>query len=248
VIDHWWQTESGWPMAANCLGIEPLPVKAGSPSKPVPGYDIRILDEGGGELEADQEGAVAVRLPLPPGTLATLWHADERFVDSYMSRVPGFYTTGDGGHFDDEGYLFVMGRVDDVINVAGHRLSAGGIEEVLASHADVAECAVIGVPDDLRGQVPLGLVVLKAGVDRESGEVNEELVALVRQRVGAFACYRETRVVGRLPKTRSGKILRSTMRSIAAGRDYSVPSTIDDPAALAEIEAAIGRSARVSSS
>jgi propionyl-CoA synthetase len=248
VIDHWWQTESGWPMAANCLGIEPLPVKAGSPSKPVPGYDIRILDEGGGELEADQEGAVAVRLPLPPGTLATLWRADERFVDSYMSRVPGFYTTGDGGHFDDEGYLFVMGRVDDVINVAGHRLSAGGIEEVLASHADVAECAVIGVPDDLRGQVPLGLVVLKAGVDRESADVNDDLVTLVRERVGAFACYRETRVVARLPKTRSGKILRSTMRSIAAGRDYSVPSTIDDPAALAEIEAAIGRSVRVSSS
>jgi len=248
VIDHWWQTESGWPMAANCLGIEPLPVKAGSPSKPVPGYDIRILDEGGTELDADREGAVAVRLPLPPGTLATLWRADERFVDSYMSRVPGFYTTGDGGHFDDEGYLFVMGRVDDVINVAGHRLSAGGIEEVLASHPDVAECAVIGVSDDLRGQVPLGLVVLKAGVDRESTDVNDELVALVRERVGAFACYRETRVVARLPKTRSGKILRSTMRSIAAGRDYSVPSTIDDPTALAEIEAAIGRSARVSSS
>jgi propionyl-CoA synthetase len=165
-----------------------------------------------------------------------------------MSRIPGYYTTGDGGYFDEDGYLFVMGRVDDVINVAGHRLSTGAIEEVLASHSDVAECAVIGVPDDLRGQVPFGLVVLKAGTDRESGEVNEELVALVRERVGAFACYRETRVVARLPKTRSGKILRSTMRSIAAGRDYSVPSTIDDPTALAEIEAAIGRSARVSSS
>jgi propionyl-CoA synthetase len=248
VIDHWWQTESGWPMAANCIGIEPLPVKAGSPSKPVPGYDIRILDEGGAELDADREGAVAVRLPLPPGTLSTLWRADDRFVDSYMSRMPGYYTTGDGGYFDEDGYLFVMGRVDDVINVAGHRLSTGAIEEVLASHADVAECAVIGVPDDLRGQVPLGLVVLKAGIDRESGEVNEELVALVRERVGAFACYRETRVVARLPKTRSGKILRSTMRSIAAGREYSVPSTIDDPTALAEIEAAIGRSVRVSSS
>jgi propionyl-CoA synthetase len=248
VIDHWWQTESGWPMAANCLGIEPLPVKAGSPSKPVPGYDIRILDEAGGELDADQEGAVAVRLPLPPGTLSTLWRADERFVDSYMSRIPGFYTTGDGGYFDEEGYLFVMGRVDDVINVAGHRLSAGGIEEVLASHADVAECAVIGIPNDLRGQVPLGLVVLKSGADRKSADVNDELVALVREQVGAFACYWETRVVQRLPKTRSGKILRSTMRSIAAGRDYSVPSTIDDPTALAEIEAAIGRSVRVSSS
>jgi propionyl-CoA synthetase len=248
VIDHWWQTESGWPMAANCLGIEQLPVKAGSPSKPVPGYDIRILDEAGREVGAGQEGAVAVRLPMPPGTLATLWRADERFVDSYMSRVPGFYTTGDGGHFDDEGYLFVMGRVDDVINVAGHRLSAGGIEEVLASHADVAECAVIGIPDELRGQVPLGLVVLKAGAERESADVSDELVALVREQVGAFACYRETRVVRRLPKTRSGKILRSTMRSIAAGREYAVPSTIDDPMVLAEIEAAIGRSVRVSSS
>jgi propionyl-CoA synthetase len=235
-------------MAANCIGIEPLPVKAGSPSKPVPGYDIRILDEGGTETDAGREGAVAVRLPLPPGTLSTLWRADDRFVDSYMSRIPGYYTTGDGGYFDEDGYLFVMGRVDDVINVAGHRLSTGAIEEVLASHADVAECAVIGVPDELRGQVPLGLVVLKAGIDRESREVNEELVALVRERVGAFACYRETRVVARLPKTRSGKILRSTMRSIAAGRDYSVPSTIDDSTALAEIEAAIGRSARVSSS
>ena len=247
VIDHWWQTESGWPMAANCLGIEALPVKAGSPSKPVPGYDIRILDEAGGELGAGHEGSVAVRLPLPPGALATLWRADDRFVDSYMTRVPGFYTTGDGGHCDEDGYLFVMGRVDDVINVAGHRLSAGGIEEVLASHPDVAECAVIGVPDDLRGQVPVGLVVLKAGAERESADMNHELVALVRERVGAFAYYRETRVVARLPKTRSGKILRSTMRSIAAGREYSVPSTIDDPAALSEIEDALGRPVRASS-
>jgi propionyl-CoA synthetase len=247
VIDHWWQTESGWPMAANCLGIEPLPVKAGSPSKPVPGYDIRIVDESGGELDADVEGSVAVRLPLPPGTLMTLWRADERFVEAYMSRMPGYYTTGDGGHFDEEGYLFVMGRVDDVINVAGHRLSTGAIEEVLASHVDVAECAVIGVLDDLRGQVPLGLVVLKAGVEREPDAVNDELVALVREQVGAFACYRDTRVVARLPKTRSGKILRSTMRSIAAGRDYAVPSTIDDPAALAEIEEALGRPVRASS-
>jgi propionyl-CoA synthetase len=241
VIDHWWQTESGWPMAANCLGIEPLPVKAGSPSKPVPGYDIRIVDESGEDVGANEEGSVAVRLPLPPGTLMTLWRADERFVESYMSRTPGCYTSGDGGHFDEDGYLFVMGRVDDVINVAGHRLSTGAIEEVLASHGDVAECAVIGVPDDLRGQVPLGLVVLKAGVERESGVVNDELVALVREQVGAFACYRETRVVARLPKTRSGKILRSTMRSIAARREYAVPSTIDDPASLAEIEEALAR-------
>jgi propionyl-CoA synthetase len=248
VIDHWWQTETGWPMAANCMGIEPLTVKAGSPSKPVPGYDIRIVDESGNELGAGGEGAVAVRLPLPPGTLSTLWRADERFVDSYFSRLPGFYTTGDGGYFDEDGYLFVMGRVDDVINVAGHRLSTGAIEEVLASHDAVAECAVIGAPDDLRGQVPLGLVVLKAGVDREPDELNAELVALVREQVGAFAYYRETRVVERLPKTRSGKILRSTMRSIAAGRKYAVPSTIDDPAALAEVEAALGRPLRAPSS
>ena len=248
VIDHWWQTESGWPMAANCMGIEPLAVKAGSPSKPVPGYDIRIVDQAGEQLGADEEGAVAVKLPLPPGTLMTLWRADERFVDSYLERLPGYYTTGDGGYFDEDGYLFVMGRVDDVINVAGHRLSTGAIEEVLASHPDVAECAVIGVPDELRGQVPLGLVVLKVGVDREPAEVNAELVALVRERLGAFAYYRETRVVQRLPKTRSGKILRSTMRTIAAGREYAVPSTIDDPAVLGEIEAALRRSVRARSS
>jgi propionyl-CoA synthetase len=248
VIDHWWQTESGWPMAANCMGIERLTMKPGSPSKAVPGYDIRIVDEEGKEIGAGQEGAVAVRLPLPPGTLSTLWRADERFVDSYFRRFPGFYTTGDGGYVDEDGYLFVMGRVDDVINVAGHRLSTGAIEEVLASHGDIAECAVIGAPDDLRGQVPLGLVVLKAGVDRAPAELNAELVTLVREQVGAFACYRETRVVERLPKTRSGKVLRSTMRSIAAGREYAVPSTIDDPAALAEIEAALGRPVRAPSS
>ena len=248
VIDHWWQTESGWPMAANCMGIEPLPVKPGSPSRPVPGYDIRILDESGEPLGAGEEGAVSVRLPLPPGTLTTLWRADDRFVDSYMTAQPCYYATGDGGHLDEDGYLFVMGRVDDVINVAGHRLSTGLIEEVLAGHPDVAECAVIGIPDDLRGQVPLGLVVLKAGADREPDEVDAELVALVRDQVGAFACYRETRVVERLPKTRSGKILRSTMRSIAAGREYAVPSTIDDPDVLAEIEAAMGQSLRARSS
>jgi propionyl-CoA synthetase len=239
VIDHWWQTESGWPMAANCMGVEPEPVKPGSPSRPVPGYDVRILGERGEPLAADAEGAVTVRLPLPPGTLSTLWNADDRFLDSYLSSFPGYYATGDGGYMDDEGYLFVMGRVDDVINVAGHRLTTGAIEEVLASHPDVAECAVIGVPDELRGQVPLGLVVLKAGADRKPAEVGAELVALVRDRVGAFAYYRETRVVERLPKTRSGKILRATMRSIAAGREYAVPSTIDDPGALAEIEVAI---------
>jgi propionyl-CoA synthetase len=248
VIDHWWQTESGWPMAANCMGIEALPVKPGSPSKPVPGYDIRIVDESGAELDAGGEGSVAVRLPLPPGTLSTLWGADDRFVESYFARLPGYYTTGDGGYFDEDAYLFVMGRVDDVINVAGHRLSTGAIEEVLASHADVAECAVIGVSDELRGQVPLGLVVLKTGADRQPEEVCVDLVALVREQVGAFACYRETRVVQRLPKTRSGKILRSTMRSIAAGREYAVPSTIDDPLVLSEIEAALAGPVRAPSS
>jgi propionyl-CoA synthetase len=248
VIDHWWQTESGWPMAANCMGIEPLPIKPGSPTRPVPGFDVRILRESGEPCEPNEEGAVAVRLPLPPGTLTTLWRADDRFVDSYMTAFPGHYVTGDGGHFDEDGYLFVMGRVDDVINVAGHRLSTGAIEEVLASHPDVAECAVIGVPDDLRGQVPLGLVVLKAGAERDPEEVDTELVTLVREEIGAFTCYRETRVVERLPKTRSGKVLRGTMRSIAAGREYSVPSTIDDPTVLAEIEAAVKRPQRAPSS
>jgi propionyl-CoA synthetase len=248
VIDHWWQTESGWPMAANCMGIEPLPVKPGSPTRPVPGFDVRILRESGEPCEPNEEGAVAVRLPLPPGTLTTLWRADDRFVESYMTALPGHYVTGDGGHFDEDGYLFVMGRVDDVINVAGHRLSTGAIEEVLASHPDVAECAVIGIPDDLRGQVPLGLVVLKAGAARDPDEVEAELVTLVREEIGAFACYRETRVVERLPKTRSGKVLRGTMRSIAAGREYSVPSTIDDPTVLAEIEAAVKRPQQARSS
>jgi propionyl-CoA synthetase len=248
VIDHWWQTESGWPMAANCMGIEALPLKPGSPTRPVPGFDVRILRESGEPCEPNEEGAVAVRLPLPPGTLTTLWRADDRFVESYMTALPGHYVTGDGGHFDEDGYLFVMGRVDDVINVAGHRLSTGAIEEVLASHPDVAECAVIGVPDDLRGQVPLGLVVLKVGAGRDPDEVGAELITLVREQIGAFACYRETRVVERLPKTRSGKVLRGTMRSIAAGREYSVPSTIDDPTVLAEIEAAVKRPQQARSS
>ena len=181
VVDHWWQTESGWPMAANCMGVEPLPVKPGSPTKPVPGYDVEILSESGGRRGPSEEGAVTVRLPLPPGTLSTLWQADDRFVESYMSAFPGYYTTGDGGYIDDDGYLFVMGRVDDVINVAGHRLSTGALEEVVASHVDVAECAVIGVPDELKGQVPFGLVVLKAGAERDPGDVGAELVEMVRR-------------------------------------------------------------------
>jgi propionyl-CoA synthetase len=240
VVDHWWQTETGWPIAANCLGIEPLPVKPGSPTKPVPGYRVKILDPASGaEVAATTEGAVAIELPLPPGCLPTLWRDDERFVASYLSTFPGHYVTGDGGFLDDDGYLFVMGRIDDVINVAGHRLSTGAMEEVIATHPDVAECAVIGAADDMKGQVPVGFVVLKAGVDRPAGEVEGELVALVRTRIGPVASFKEALVVARLPKTRSGKILRSTMRAIADGREFAVPSTIDDPVILDEIGAAL---------
>ena len=239
VIDHWWQTESGWPMVATCVGLETPRIKPGSPGQPVPGYDIRILDEEGGEAPAGSEGAVVASLPLPPGTLTTLSNDDAGYVAAYLSRYPGYYLTGDGGYIDEEGYVYVMGRVDDVINVAGHRLSTGAMEEVVASHADVAECAVIGVPDDLRGQVPLGLVVLKAGSDRDPGELEAELVEMVRGAIGAVACFRRAQIVPRLPKTRSGKVLRGTMRAIAAGRDYQVPSTIDDPAILDEIASAL---------
>jgi propionyl-CoA synthetase len=239
VIDHWWQTETGWPIAANCLGIEAVPVKPGSPTRAVPGYDVRVLRESGEDAEPNETGTIAIRLPLPPGTLPTLWNDDERYVDSYLSMFPGHYVTGDGGHLDEDGYLFVMGRIDDVINVAGHRLSTGSMEEVLATHADVAECAVIGVPDELRGEVPLGFVVLKAGVDRDHDVIVSELVQLVRRQVGAVAVFRDARIVARLPKTRSGKILRGTMRSIAAGTEYRVPSTIDDPAILDEIAQAL---------
>jgi propionyl-CoA synthetase len=240
VVDHWWQTETGWPIAANCLGLEPLPIKPGSPTLPVAGYDVRILGARDEPRGAGEEGAIAIRLPLPPGTLTTLWQADDRFVESYLSTHAGFYATGDGGYVDEDGYLFVMGRIDDVINVAGHRISTGAIEQVLAGHTDVAECAVIAVPDELRGHVPLGLVVLKSGADREPGELEAELVELVRDQVGAFACLRTARVVARLPKTRSGKILRATLRKLAAGEEYRAPSTIDDPAILDEIEAVLG--------
>jgi propionyl-CoA synthetase len=239
VIDHWWQTETGWPIAANCVGIEELPVKPGSPTKPVPGYDVHVLDPDGKDCAPDQEGAVAIRLPLPPGTLPSLWGDDERYVRSYLSRFDGFYLTGDGGHFDEDGYLFVMGRVDDVINVAGHRLSTGTMEEVVATHPDVAECAVVGVADELKGQVPVGFVVLKAGADRDGGELEAELVQMVRDKVGAVASFRRAVVVARLPKTRSGKILRGTMRAIVDGTDYDVPSTIDDPVILDEIASAV---------
>jgi propionyl-CoA synthetase len=241
VIDHWWQTETGWPVAANCLGIEALPVKPGSPTRPVPGYDVRILDEDGRECAPGVDGAVAIKLPMPPGTLPTLYGDDDRFVRSYLSRYDGYYLTGDGGHVDDDGYLFVMGRVDDVINVAGHRLSTGAMEEVVATHPAVAECAVIGVADQLKGQVPLGLVVLKAGADPDHAELEAELVAMVRERIGAVASFKQALVVDRLPKTRSGKILRSCMRDLADGRQVNPPSTIDDPAVLDEVGAALGR-------
>jgi propionyl-CoA synthetase len=240
VIDHWWQTETGWPIAANCVGLGALPVKPGSPTKPVPGYRVAILDPHSAQpVGAGVEGAVALELPLPPGCLPTLWNDDERFVRSYLSTFPGYYATGDGGYLDEDGYLFVMGRIDDVINVAGHRLSTGAMEEVLATHPDVAECAVIGAADELKGQVPLGFVVLKAGIDRPVDEVERELVALVRERIGAVAAFKRALVVPRLPKTRSGKVLRATMRSLADGSPVTVPSTIDDPGALDDISHAL---------
>jgi propionyl-CoA synthetase len=215
VIDHWWQTETGWPAAANCMGLEVLPFKPGSPTKAVPGYTIEILDPKGAALPANQEGAVAIRLPLPPGTLATLWNNDARYRETYLSTYPGYYLTGDGGYIDEDGYLFIMGRTDDVIIVAGHNLSTGSIEEALASHRDVAECAVFGVKDELKTQLPIALVVLKAGVVREPKQLVEELVLLVRQQVGPVANFKQVGIVARLPKTRSGKVLRGTMRKIA---------------------------------
>ncbi|MFN0091885.1 MAG: propionyl-CoA synthetase [Acidimicrobiales bacterium] len=245
VIDHWWQTETGWPIAANCLGIEPLPVKAGSPTKATPGYRVKILDpDTRVERGPGEEGAVVIELPLPPGCLPTLWNDDERFVESYLSAFPGCYVTGDGGYIDEDGYLFVMGRVDDVINVAGHRLSTGAMEEVIATHPDVAECAVIGVADELKGQAPVGFVVLKAGVERDRAGLQAELVQLIRDRIGAVASFREATIVARLPKTRSGKILRATMRAIADRREHQVPSTIDDPVILDEIGAALAEMGR----
>ena len=235
VIDHWWQTETGWPICSNCLGIEVLPIVPGSPARPVPGYDVVVLDEAGEPVSDDTIGALAIRLPLPPGTFVTLWNADERFEQAYFSRYPGYYETGDAGYIDDNGYVFVMARTDDVINVAGHRLSTGAMEEVLASHPDVAECAVIGVKDSLKGQVPLGLLVLSDGVTRDPQEIVSEVIAAVRETIGPVAVFKRCHIVNRLPKTRSGKILRATMRSIADQQPYKVPATIDDPAILDEI-------------
>ena len=232
VIDHWWQTETGWPIAANLRGLEPMPTKPGSPSVPVPGYDVRIVGPDGADAPAGETGEIVIRLPLPPGCLPTLWQDDKRFIDSYMSRFGDAYVTGDGGYRDTDGYLYVMGRTDDVINVAGHRLSTGEMEEILAGHPAVAECAVIGVHDELKGQVPRGFAVLKAGVATDPDTVAAELVQLVRDQIGAVAALRRVDVVAALPKTRSGKILRRTMRGIADGHGEAPPSTLEDPAVL----------------
>jgi propionyl-CoA synthetase len=235
VIDHWWQTETGWPIVANCLGLGPLPVKPGSPTLPVPGWDVVILDADNRELPRGVDGAVMLRRPLPPGAMTTLWGDDDRFASAYFSRSPDHCLTGDGGSIDEDGYVFIMGRVDDVINVAGHRLSTGAMEGVLSQHPAVAECAVFGVADSLKGQVPVGLVVLKGGIETDHDELGRELVQLVRDEVGPVAAFKRVHVVPRLPKTRSGKILRRTMRSIADGHSYEVPATIDDPTILDEL-------------
>ena len=240
VIDHWWQTETAWSICANCLGIEQLPVKPGSPTRAVPGMDVRIVDSDCREVKRGEVGALVVKLPLPPGTLPTLWNADDRFVESYLSEFPGYYKTSDAGYMDEDDYVFVMSRTDDIINVAGHRLSTGSMEEVLAAHPDVAACAVVGANDDLKGQLPLGFLVLKNGVDRDDDEIVAETVKMVRERIGPIAAFKTAAVVERLPKTRSGKILRGTMRKIANGEEYTMPATIDDPAILAEIAEALG--------
>jgi propionyl-CoA synthetase len=239
VIDHWWQTETGFAIAANPLGIEALPIKVGSPSVAMPGYDVQILDEGGNPMKAGELGAIAIKLPLPPGTLPTLWNAEERFKKSYLTTFPGYYETGDAGMIDEDGYLYIMARTDDVINVAGHRLSTGGMEEVLANHPDVAECAVIGVSDELKGQLPVGFLCLTTGVNRPHDEIVKECVKMMRDQIGPVAAFKLAVVVNRLPKTRSGKILRAIMVKIADGKDFKMPATIDDPAILDEIREAL---------
>ena len=236
VIDHWWQTETGWAICANLAGIELLPAKPGSATRPVPGYAMQILDENGQTLGPNQQGNIAIKLPLPPGCLSTIWGNAERYTSGYLTQFPGYYSSGDGGYLDEDGYLFVMGRTDDVINVAGHRLSTGEMEEIIASHPAVAECCVIGLPDELKGQQPVGFVLLKNGITTDASIIQNELVALVRQEIGALACFKRALVVPRLPKTRSGKILRKLLRQIGEGERYQIPSTIDDPACLPEIE------------
>jgi len=235
VIDHWWQTETGWAIVGNCRGIEQLPVKEGSPTKALPGYAVMVVDEECNEVPPGTEGNIVCKLPLPPGTLTTLWRNDDRYVKSYMTKFPGYYDTSDGGYIDEDGYVYVMGRMDDVINIAGHRLSTGAMEEIISNHPDVAECAVFGADDQMKGQLPVGFFVVKAGVTRPGDEIKAELVKMVRESIGPIACFRDACQVARLPKTRSGKILRGTMRSIANSKDYKVPSTIDDPTILDEI-------------
>ncbi len=239
VIDHWWQTETGWAVAGNLLGEGLFPVRAGSAGKALPGWDVRVVDNSGTEVPAGETGAIVCRLPLPPGALPTLWQADERFRETYLSDFDGCYTTGDAGYMDAEGYLYVMTRTDDVINVAGHRLSTGALEEVLAMHPDVAECAVTGIADALKGQVPLGFLCLKSGISREEDAVVKECIALIREHIGPVAAFRKALVVDRLPKTRSGKVLRGVLAKIADNVEYTFPATIDDPAILGEIESSL---------
>ncbi|NQV43856.1 MAG: propionyl-CoA synthetase [Rhodospirillales bacterium] len=239
VIDHWWQTETGWSIAANCMGLHAFPVKPGSPTKAAPGWDVRILDDGANEVPHGDIGAICVKLPMAPSSLPTLWQADERFKDAYLKDFPGYYKTSDAGYKDEEGYLYIMARTDDIINVAGHRLSTGGMEEVLSDHPDVAECAVIGVEDQLKGQLPVGFLILNAGVKKNNDEIVQEVVARVREKIGPVAAFKKAVVVQRLPKTRSGKILRGTMQKIADCAEYKMPATIDDPAILDEIDEAL---------
>ena len=239
VIDHWWQTETGWPIAANCIGIETFPIKPGSASLAVPGYDVQVLDDAGKQVADGTIGSIAIKLPLPPGTLPTMWKNDAGYKEIYLNTYPGYYLTADAGYKDEDAYLWIMSRIDDIINVAGHRLSTGAMEEVLASHPDVAECAVIGAANELKGELPVGLIVLKAGVNRPSDKIVKEIVSLVRDKIGPVAAFKQAQVVKRLPKTRSGKILRGTMRKIADGKEYTVPPTIDDPAILGEITDAL---------
>ncbi|HWV41062.1 AMP-binding enzyme, partial [Pseudorhodoplanes sp.] len=239
VIDHWWQTETGAPISQNPVGLGIMPVKYGSPGVPMPGYDVRVLDDAGHEVPRGTLGNVVLKLPLPPGCLPTLWHADQRFRDAYLAEFPGYYKTADAGYIDEDGYLFIMARTDDIINVAGHRLSTGAMEEVLAEHPDVAECAVIGIADEMKGQVPCGFVVLNSGVSRDTATVEREAIALVRERIGPVAAFKTVVAIKRLPKTRSGKILRGTMQKIADRQAWTTPATIDDPAILDEITEAL---------
>ena len=236
VLDHWWQTETGWAIAANMHGLEPMPPKSGSSTVPVPGFNVQILDDAGNQLAANSQGFISIKLPLPPSCLTSIWGDVDRFREAYLQAYPGYFATGDGGYFDEDGYLFIMGRVDDVINVAGHRLSTGEMEEIVGKHPMVAECAVIGRKDELKGQVPMGLVVLKNAVDVDPEQIVSELIAMVREKIGAVAAFKEALIVARLPKTRSGKILRKTLRSMIDGEEYVVPSTIEDPASLDEIK------------